>query len=163
MKTTECSNCGAKAAIVQGTYEFKQLGLPVRLHGIEIVKCPRCGNEDPIIPRVNKLMRSIAMALIRKPYGLEGAEVRFLRKYLGMTGEEFAEYLDVDKTNLSKWENDADPIGPQSDRLIRLVCLGKGHLQKALPAVVDSFTAIQERRQVRLEMDAETMQARYAA
>ena len=43
-----------------------------------------------------------------------------------LTAVEFAALLRIDKTTLSKWENDEDPIGEQSDRLIRLVVLELG-------------------------------------
>jgi len=43
-----------------------------------------------------------------------------------MTGEEFSKLLKIDKTTLSKWENNADPVGEQSDRLIRTIAFAKG-------------------------------------
>ena len=72
------------------------------------------------------LMRALALAVIRKPYRLRGEEVRFLRKFLRMTGEELPRLLHVDKTTLSKWEHSEDPVGDQSDRLLRLIALGWG-------------------------------------
>lgn len=63
MKGMECSNCGAPARVVHGTYDLKEVGLKnVVLQGIEIVKCPRCKNEDPIIPNMNGLIRALALA-----------------------------------------------------------------------------------------------------
>jgi hypothetical protein len=80
MKRMDCSNCGAPTRVVHGTYELKEVGLKnVVLQGIEIVKCPKCKNEDPIIPNMNGLMRALALAVIEKPYRLTGEEVRFLR------------------------------------------------------------------------------------
>lgn len=127
MKGMECSNCGAPARVAHGTYGLKEVGLKnVVLQGVEIVKCPKCKNEDPVIPNMNGLMRALALAVIEKPYRLTGEEVRFLRKYLRLTGEEFSRLIHVDKTTLSKWENNDDRVGDQSDRLIRLVTLGLG-------------------------------------
>jgi hypothetical protein len=61
MREMECSNCGAAASVVHGTYDLKQVGLKnVVLQGIEIAKCPKCRNEDPIIPNMNGLMRALA-------------------------------------------------------------------------------------------------------
>jgi hypothetical protein len=80
MKGMECSSCGAPARVVHGTYDLREVGLKsVVLHGIEIVKCPKCKNEDPIIPNMNGLMRALALAVIEKPYRLTGEEVRFIR------------------------------------------------------------------------------------
>jgi len=140
MSKEKCSNCGKDAKVVRGSYEFSESGLSnVILQGIEIVRCKHCGNEDPIIPRVNDLMRALAIAVICKPYRLQGEDIRFLRKYLRMTGDEFARLMDVDKTTLSKWENNDDPVGSQSDRLIRLTVLGIGEgLQEKLAEVIRS-------------------------
>jgi len=86
MMGIRCSHCGAHVRVVHCTYELKQVGLKnVVLQGIEIVKCPKCKNEDPIIPNMNGLMRALALAVIEKPYRLTGEEVRFLRKYLRLT------------------------------------------------------------------------------
>ncbi|MEK7408316.1 MAG: hypothetical protein AAB225_24860, partial [Acidobacteriota bacterium] len=124
---SRCSACGARARIVRASYAFTESGIQrVVLQGIELIRCEKCGNEDPIIPRVNDLMRTLACAVVSKPYRLEGQDVRFLRKYVRMTGEEFARLLHVDRTTLSKWENDDDPVGEQSDRLIRMLALGLG-------------------------------------
>ncbi len=76
-----CSACGKDAKIVHGNYQFKESGLPnVVLAGIEIIRCGHCGNEDPIIPNMDDLFRTITISLIAKPYRLAGEEVRFMRK-----------------------------------------------------------------------------------
>jgi DNA-binding transcriptional regulator YiaG len=137
MNKHQCSNCDKDAKVVRGSYAFKESGLNVVLQGIELIRCKYCGNEDPIIPRVNDLMRTIAVAVICKPYQLRGEDIRFLRKYLRMTGAEFAHLMDVDKTTLSKWENNDDSVGSQSDRLIRLTVLALGEgLQEKLGEVI---------------------------
>ena len=142
MNKIECSNCGSNTQIVHGCYQFKESGLSsVVLHGIEILHCKKCGNDDPIIPNLSDLMRLLAVEVVGKPERLAGEEIRFLRKYLRMTGEEFSRLLDIDKTTLSKWENDADRVGDQSDRLIRIMDLiiGEG-LREKLDQVVKSFS-----------------------
>jgi putative zinc finger/helix-turn-helix YgiT family protein len=161
----ECSNCGAPAKVVRGTYELKDIGLKkVVLEGVEIVTCPKCSNQDPMIPNMNALMRTLALAVIKKPYRLTGEEVRFLRKYLRLTGEEFSRLIHVDKTTLSKWENNDDRLGDQSDRLIRLVALGLGEgLKQESEGVIRSFTQINGKpRPVGIQMDVSTFRYQYA-
>jgi DNA-binding transcriptional regulator YiaG len=137
MNKIECSKCDQKAKTVRGSYTLEDVGIPVVLQGIEIIHCDHCGNEDPIIPGINDLMRALAVAVICKPYRLRGEEIRFLRKHVEMTGDEFARLIDVDKTTLSKWENNDDPVGKNSDRLIRLTVLGIGDgLQEKLVEVI---------------------------
>lgn len=141
-----CSNCSEPVDIVHGNYRFKESGLSnVLLLGIEIMKCSHCGNEDPIIPAMNDLFRTIALALTAKPYGLAGEEVRFLRKYMGMTGDKFSRLLHVDRTTLSKWENNDDPVGPQSDLAIRMLALSEdAGLRKKIQEVIrENFEKIQ--------------------
>jgi DNA-binding transcriptional regulator YiaG len=88
-------------------------------------------------------MRVIALRLIEKRCHLTGDEIRFLRKYLGMTGDQFCRLLHVDRTTLSKWENNNDPIGPQSDRLIRAVVMALGEgLKEKLEETVRHFATI---------------------
>ncbi len=141
-----CSNCSKPAHIIRGNYEFKESGLDnVVLCGIEIIKCDHCGNEDPVLPALDHLFRAIALAIVNKPYRLVGEEVRFLRKYLKLTGDKLSRLLHVDNTTLSKWENNDDPVGTQSDLAIRLIVmsLDKG-LKKNLPRIVEEqFEKIQ--------------------
>ena len=141
-----CNNCGKSARIVRGNYPFPECGLSnITLTGIEIIRCKKCGNDDPIIPKLDDLMTTLAVAVIAKPYRLQGQEVRFLRKYLHKTFDEFARLLRVDKTTISKWENDADAVGEQSDQLIRLYALSLGDgLQSKLKLIVrDEFPKLQ--------------------
>jgi DNA-binding transcriptional regulator YiaG len=166
MKRAQCSACGGDAEILRSTWNFTQSGLKcVVLDGIEIIRCGNCGNEDPIIPRINNLMKVLARAVIRKPYRLEGEEVRFLRKYLRMTQDEFSCLLHVDKTTLSKWENNEDPVGDQSDRLIRAIALALGEgLKRGQEEAIREFSRIQDlRRPVCIEVNVETMSFHYVA
>lgn len=165
MKPVECNACGAKAVVVRGSYKFKECGLRnVKLQGVEIVRCPECGDEQVIVPRLDDLMRTLAFAVISQPYRLQGEDVRFLRKYLRMTQVEFASYLDVDKTNLSKWENNEVKIGEQSDRLIRSIALALGDgLTDRIAEVVRLFPNIHKsKRRPTLEYDTQENSVSYA-
>ena len=164
MNEIQCSNCGKNANVVRGSYCFIESGLSwVTLHGIELIQCEHCGNEDPIIPRVNDLMRVLAVALIAKPYRLTGEEIRFLRKYMRKTAAEVAQLLHVDKSTISKWENDEDPIGEQSDRLFRVitVALGEG-LKEKIEQVIAMFPHIDSKPQkIGIEIDPRSMSHQY--
>lgn len=161
-----CTNCGQAAKVERGTYRFKECGLDgVVLQGIEVIRCASCGNEDPVIPHVSELMRVLALAVVGKPYRLTGKEVRFLRKFLGMTGEEFARLLHVDKSTLSKWENGEDRVGEQSDRLIRLItlALGDGLREKIEEIIRRTFPRIHRTpRRVGITLNTERMSYQYA-
>ncbi len=128
------------------------------------MRCKKCNNHEPIIPQINQLMQVLALAVIHKKYRLKGEEVRFLRKYLHMTGEEFASVIHVDKATLSKWENNDDPVGQNSDRLIRLVAFALGDgLKEQLQALIRNFPEIRDdARRVGIQIDAENLTYEYA-
>jgi DNA-binding transcriptional regulator YiaG len=109
-------------SVQKETYLYTECGLPnVALAGVDVRRCKECGAYELLLPNVSELHRTIALAVIEKPARLSGAEVRFLRTYLGWTGADFAEHMGVDPSTVSNWENDKDPIGTQSDRALRLM------------------------------------------
>lgn len=173
MKTMDCTNCGAaKARVVRGDFFWDDVDLPVTLKNVEQAQCQKCGNRDLLIPRLVHLMRTLALAVIHKPYRLRGEEVRFLRKYLNMTGADFSALLKVDKTTLSKWENNDDPVGEQSDRLIRMVALGLGEglteemarLKENLADWIRAFPKIaKDPKKMKIQVDPQTMLYKHAA
>jgi transcriptional regulator with XRE-family HTH domain len=61
--------------------------------------------------------------LVAKKARLSGAEIRFLRKVLGWSGVDFAEHMGTTAETVSRWETEAAPIGPQADRLLRLMVM----------------------------------------
>jgi len=123
----------------RGDYPFPESGLPnVVLKDIRLLKCPECGNVEPLIHGAKGLMRTLALAVIHKPTPLCGVEIRFLRKHIGWKAIEMAGVLGVDKTTFSKWENDQVPIGPQSDRLLRLIVKGRILAEELHTAAVEA-------------------------
>lgn len=165
MKKMKCGNCGADARVVRGDYEFKESGLPgLVLLDIELIKCGKCCNVDPVLSRVDDLMHVAAVAILEKPYRLQGEELRFLRKHIDVNQEEFARLLHVDKTTLSKWENNEDPIGVQSDLLARAMVISRDQrLQKRAADRIRAFEKIaNKRKRVRVEVDPERLEYEYA-
>jgi putative zinc finger/helix-turn-helix YgiT family protein len=164
---SQCSDCGKEARVERGTYRFRESGLDnVVLKGIEIVKCPACGSEEPIIPNLDGLLRVIAVAIVTNKLPLSGPEVRYLRKYLDMSAEQFARILHTDKSTLSKWETGAVNIGSKSDLLIRAVALNLGRgLRDNAEQITRDFEHIDEESTAspnRIEVDSETLEYEYA-
>jgi transcriptional regulator with XRE-family HTH domain len=150
--------------MVRGDYEFKETGLrDFVLLDIEMIKCGKCGNVDPVLFRVDELMHLAAVAILQKPYRLQGEELRFLRKHVDLGQEEFAKLLRVDKTTLSKWENNEDPIGVQSDLLARAMVISRDkRLEKRASAHIRAFEKIADRKKrVRVEVDAAKLEYEY--
>jgi putative transcriptional regulator len=146
-----CRTCG-KAELISGveTYLYTESGLPnVVLAGVEVRRCPSCGHHELVLPRVAELHRTIAYAIIHKRARLSGLEVRFLRKYLGWSGSVFARHIGVDPSTVSNWENDKDPIGSTSDRLLRLMV---AHGAPVDDYALEELTKIEDERTPPLEV-----------
>jgi YgiT-type zinc finger domain-containing protein len=119
-----CRACGGEMRLTRSDYQFKESGLDnVILKDIEVLVCKQCGSVVPRVPRLNDLMRTIAVAMVAKPYELTGPEVRFLRKFMDETIEGFARKLGVDRSHLSRVENESLGISRQTDRLVRALVL----------------------------------------
>src|SRR5215472_12541323 len=74
MKTALCGNCGEAAKVVRGNYRLEEFGLPVELMRIELIKCSKCGEVDPIIPNIDGLMTAVALRVICSTSLLDGEE-----------------------------------------------------------------------------------------
>lgn len=128
----KCWNCGSEA-ISRTTidHDYVESGLPgVRLLGIPAKVCAECGARRISIPAIEQLHRVLATWVLKKPARLSGAEVRFLRKFIGLSGVDFARKIGATHETVSKWENDRKAIGPQSDRLLRLLVVTMGQIQE---------------------------------
>ena len=123
----KCVECGSTMKVRKEDHRYDESGLQhVTLVGVDVARCRACGNYEVSIPRIEALHRLLASVLIHKTTRFTGDEVRFLRKSLGWSGSDFARHMGVAEETVSRWENDAAPIGPQADRLLRfLVAQGK--------------------------------------
>jgi len=139
MKKEKCNECGHAATVTRGDYRFDEMGLPVVLRKVEIIKCSECGSTAPVIPHMNGLMDTLALAVVHQPCRLQGGELRFLRTYLGKSAREFAALVHLDNTTLSKMENGERVIGPQTDKLVRLLVL---NMSPELSGKVGEFIAM---------------------
>jgi hypothetical protein len=70
----------------------------------------------------------------------------------------------VDKTTLSKWENNDDPIGIQSDLLARAVVISRDRrLEKRAADHIRAFAKIaDQQKHVRVEVNPEKLEYEYA-
>lgn len=115
-----CTTCGGRLGSVE-LVDLPYRSLPgVILVGIEARRCGECSDIEYAIPRVESLNRAIAQQLVAKPARLAGPEVRFLRKYLGWSGRDFANRVGVTPETVSRWENEALAIGETPDKLLRM-------------------------------------------
>ena len=122
----KCPNCRAEMKSGRENYKDDMCGLPgITLLGVEVRRCPACGEDEVVIPDIEGLHRAIAHAVIRKKERLTLAEIVFLRKWLGLSGVEFARAMDVSPVTVSRWENGRQPMSSMADRMLRLLVVAR--------------------------------------
>jgi putative zinc finger/helix-turn-helix YgiT family protein len=129
-------------ATAERPYHFVESGLDnIYLVGIPVHVCEECGEQVPEIPKLAQLHDVIADGLLKKPALLNGQEIRFLRKNLGLMATEFAKYLCTTPVSVSRWETGAQEISKEHDSLIRYFYLRfkeeKTKLRIAQPSVAE--------------------------
>lgn len=155
----KCLECGTPMKSRKEDYRYDECGLKhVTLVGVEVARCPRCDNYEVSIPHIEELHRLLAKVLIDKSTRFTGDEVRFLRKSLGWSGSDFAKYMGVAEETVSRWENDAAPIGPQADRLLRFL-VAQGRLTTSYPT--ERLKEIDLKRATATHMKAATRRAQW--
>ncbi len=102
------------------TFIYKGLGIPIKLVNVPMKKAAGVWCIDI---NMNKLMRVVLDALIRKPTALTGEELRYIRKYLEMTMAEFGAAFGVSHVAVLKWEGKQNRISPALELCIRLYIL----------------------------------------
>ena len=108
-------------------YEEKLMGLPypvVLLDAAEEITHPKTGKVLGVsIPNAEELAAAVALALCFMPVRLTGAEVRFIRRVMGMTGQELAAAVEMDPATLSRWEHDKQTVGAWADKTVRMAAV----------------------------------------
>lgn len=130
--TRICDECHVPLQPRKRNYHYKQCGLSnVVLKDIVVEECAECGGEYPNIPASSQLHRAIMIDLLKKDTLLTGEEIRFFRKMANLKATDLAKLMGVTSIQVSKWENNARPISPTSDRVLRLICYS-GLLERML-------------------------------
>ncbi len=125
-----CHKCGRAFAETRTTtkapYHYTSSGLAnLYLVGIVMRRCASCRTESPVIPRMGGLHRTIARVLLDKPERLTGDELRFLRKFVGLSATDFASQVRIDPATLSRFENGKQDLGESADKLARAVVMAE--------------------------------------
>lgn len=117
-----CVECrGSVSTRILPHYKDLQIGVLVDLvDAVEEITCKKCGERRISFPDFNGLVATIAIARIKTPIELKGEEIRFLRKALELTAKELAGRLSVTSETISRWENNKEPVGPPTEKLLRI-------------------------------------------
>jgi DNA-binding XRE family transcriptional regulator len=83
-------------------------------------------------------------ALIVKRPALDAGEIRYLRRMVGDTQEEFAKRLEVERATVNRWENAAAPItGPTAYAIRSHVFFRLRGKSAAVDAVAETFLQVE--------------------
>jgi transcriptional regulator with XRE-family HTH domain len=117
----KCPNCGKEMK-----FKFPRLcvhGVRAQEHGAEGYHCSRMQTLRRGLAGNTKHQADSPVDgeyLLKKQGAITGLEFRYLRKAMGKSAKETAECLAVNPVTISRWENNKEKIGPQSDRLLRM-------------------------------------------
>ena len=142
----KCEQCGKKMRrTIKDKYQYLESGLSnVVLDQIPVYEC-ECGEQIVGLPNVERLHTLIFEKLLMKPSPLRGEEVRFLRKWMGAKGVDFAKMVKVHPTTLSKWESGDQAISEEHNKLIRFAVIvtisaqAKQQMTEAYRKVADQY------------------------
>ena len=149
----KCMSCG-KPVRLQIETRKHDIGLdePITVEGAEVARCANCGEEYVGIPRERALLKAVAHEVATKRPKLTAAEIRFLRTYLGLSSNDFAQVIGVDPSTVSRWENGHQDMGEQTERLLRLLALVGGRRVSEYPlGDFGSEAAVPSKIRARLE------------
>lgn len=142
----KCPKCAGVMKKIVEDHLYLESGLEdVILRNITKYICPEDGSSFVQIPAMSELHRTLALAIAHKPARLLPSEVRFLRDHLGLSNTQFADLMAVTSTQSSRWTT-TDPIGPQAERLLRvLVVLGPERVKPESGASSEARSEARER------------------
>lgn len=123
----KCIDCGERMKEHKENARFDEGGIDVVLQSVSVWRCPACGGSETAIPQFEGLHQFIASELMKQKGRLRPKEVKFLRKFLGYSKEDFAKKFHVDKATVAHWEspNTKRPISTAYELLLRtMVKLG---------------------------------------
>ncbi len=119
-----CSTCGGHASTetLLPLYQVTSIGLEVVVVETAVeYTCDKCGRKEVSVPDLKGLTAAAAVTRVQLPQKLSSSEVKFLRKSIRLTAKQLGDCLEVSPETVSRWENDKTPIGPGSEKLLRLL------------------------------------------
>jgi putative zinc finger/helix-turn-helix YgiT family protein len=127
----KCINCGRAMKSRKENYRYTECGLDtVTLADIEVRHCANCGETEAVIENAEHLHRALARYVAKKTTRLTGQEIKFLRKYLGYSGTDYAAAAGVAPETVSRWEHEKAVMGPAAERMLRLMVLYASQLSE---------------------------------
>jgi DNA-binding XRE family transcriptional regulator len=117
----------------------------VVVHNMPALGCPACGNVSMYGGVLDQIAILLAVAVLQLQE-LEPTEVRYLRKLVGDTQEEFAHRLGVVRATVNRWENGSELVkGPDAYAIRSHAFFRLRSRNPPIEAVAAAFTTKQPR------------------
>jgi DNA-binding transcriptional regulator YiaG len=101
--------------------------------------------EGVAIEDVEGLNRAIAIVLVTEKPRFSGAELRFLRKELGLSQRVFSNLAGVEEQTVSLWERKDDEVPEQADRFVRALYISERDPGTKLRALLEKLQELDDR------------------
>lgn len=115
-----CMQCGTEMTVTKEDRPYADLP-GVVLRGVDVYRCPSCGDYEVAIPRIDELHELLARAILGKHTALVRQERRFLRNFIGWTEAELALRMGVSPEAVEAWERGCEEPAPVAERLLRML------------------------------------------
>lgn len=109
--------------VVHDPYHMDTLGAPFKVilkNGVTFGVDEKTGDQTVSIPDTIGLINAVVRARVCHPRKLNGAEIKFLRKSIGVRAKIIAKFLDMTPEHLSRCESGMKPMTNLSERTFRL-------------------------------------------
>lgn len=120
-----CGQCGSvlSAPVLEDGVPFN-CGIPdVFLSGVPVSRCGHCGHYEATVPNLERLHGALARLLAEQPHRLTPQQVRFMRKWKGWSGKDFAGIMGVTPETVSRWENGQKQMQRHTEAYFKWVVL----------------------------------------
>jgi DNA-binding transcriptional regulator YiaG len=126
----KCVMCGASTRPPRLERVPYRAAPHVTLDGVAVLACSNsdCGETYTEYPDLTGIESRVAEALAARGGRLDGQSVRFLRRWLGWSGQDMALHLSVQPETVSRWETDAVLMAVPTENLLRMCVMNKRHL-----------------------------------
>ena len=115
-KTLKCINCGGVMKRETVSRTIRVGARSVSDASTSTMVCTKCGEYELSHGTLLKSERRAALVVLTDVQGIDGAELRYARKALGLTQEKLANALGAASATVSRWETGALAI----DRTVQL-------------------------------------------
>lgn len=160
----KCNECGASTIKRTRDHHYTECGLEnIFLKDVEVLGCPKCNEEELVIPNLEQLHRLIANLVASQEQRLSPEEIRFLRSNLGFSGIGFSNAIGVAAETVSRWENGRENIKLSHERLLRILVLGAFGPVRDYLKKLPNLGAIRKRKMIKRIFKSERNEWKKAA